>query len=106
MPSKLERHAYWQAMIKEHQQSGLSISAFCRKKDLKESQFSYYFYNVLGKKASKRDQPNQAFTPITIKDKHLTAEQHYQVHLPTGIKITVPLNFEEEQLKRLIRSLM
>jgi len=106
MPSKSERYAYWQSIIKEQQQSGLSISAFCRKKELKETQFSYYFYKVLGKKALKRDQSQQTFMPITIKGKQSTAEQHYQVHLPTGIKITVPLNFEEAQLKRLIRSLM
>ena len=95
----------WNALIDEWQKSNQTKLAFCQARGLVYHQFKYYYYQSC-KKSSKK-----AITVTSNKDKacfipvKITApvtHGHYEIQLPSGIVIKVPLR---ESLASVIQAL-
>ena len=47
-----ERRKYWEGLVREHPESGLSVREFCRQRGVKESSFYWWRGTLLGSKTS------------------------------------------------------
>ena len=89
MPSRKE----WERIIAAQKSSGVSAAEWCRKNNLKESQFSYWRRAVKGC-------TEQTFVPL------VPGHAALKVVLSGDIKVRVPANFDAESFKRLLDVLL
>jgi hypothetical protein len=98
MQTNLERHAYWQKIIEDQIQSGLSRREFCERHQFILSQFCYY-YVALKKKQQKNLSEAADVIPVHIRPAAaMTAQDGIKVLLPNGIQVLLPCR-ESHQLK-------
>jgi hypothetical protein len=93
------RHQKWQALIKEHETSGLSQTQFCKERNISSAQFGYY-RNIL------KSNPSQIgnFTPVTIKSPAISADM--RITFPNGFQCIFPSDLNPSQVKEWIRMLL
>ena len=97
---KKERYAQWEALIEEHEKSGLSQLKFCQKKSIASTHFSYYRSRIKAIAISKKN----VFVPIHLKKD--TAMGDMQLILPNGLKCVLPCSTEAISIKRIVGALL
>lgn len=88
-----QREQYWRSLLGEWQQSGQTVYAFCKHRDLQKTTF-YYWQRKLGFVASKVALAPPAFVPLTVSGEPL-------VEVVLGpVTLKLPLAASAEQIGR------
>jgi len=121
VPSKAntssERHAFWNKVIIDQNNSGMSMKKFCRLHQLKYSTYKGYRYRIYGTnkllRKSKQNNNTAKFIPLQIgsdnmtetHSKNKTADNKIEVkiELNNAYKIILPLAVSETNLLWLIK---
>jgi hypothetical protein len=97
------RHAKWQAIIAEQEQSGLSQKEFCNTHNLVLSQFVYYRGTL---KAKKPVIAEPSFAPVHIKKAEHDVVSDIKIILPNGFQCIAPSSIDCVRLKNLMGALL
>ena len=99
---KSEREQFWQGVIEEQKASGLSISAFCRKRDVSGASFFSW-----RRKLTQRDQDETAakFVPLRFDAPSMATRPGCEVVLPDGYRIIVPGQCDANWLREILDAL-
>jgi len=99
---KSEREQFWQGVIQEQKGSGLSISAFCRKRGVSDASFFSW-----RRKLTQRDRNDTAakFVPLTLDAPSVTTRPGCEVVLPGGCRILVPGQCDANWLREILEAL-
>lgn len=100
-----ENPAKWQALVEEHERSGLSQKEFCKEKNVVLSQFVYYRLKFSRKKLAQDLKPTASFTPIKIQKENISAGE-IKVIFPNGFQCIFPSSLEVMQVKRWLEVLL
>lgn len=104
MKSQSERHAYWQKLVEEQIQSGLSRREFCDRNQIVLSQFSYYYLEFKKKEHRKLAGPADVL-PIHLRPEPvIPALREIKVLLPNGLQVLLPCG-DSSQLKQWVEAL-
>ena len=87
-PSKVQA---WQATIDAWKQSGQTINAFCRDRNLTRSNFDRWRRILAAEPSESKPSPSPAFVPLRI-----VAEPMVEVVLRSGIVVRLPLGAAPE----------
>lgn len=96
----LDREQYWRELIRGQQASGLSISAFCREREVSPASFFDW-----RRKLASRDGEEVAdkFVPIELgPPASLAGRPGFEVVLPNGLRVLVPSRFDADALRELL----
>ena len=110
------REEYWQGMMRQQKNSGLSISAFCREHEVAEGSFFYWRRKLTNgqsqkraagedeetRRSSRRNNAVAKFIPVEIPTANRTAGASCEVVLPDGCRIIVPTHCDAEWLGKLL----
>lgn len=96
--------AKWQAIIVDWEQSNESQKAYCERMNVNLNTFTYMRGKLL---AEKKKQSGANFVAVKIKPevKPTTAPKSMTIENHKGIKIHLPMNISETQLKHLLQLL-
>jgi hypothetical protein len=90
----------WRDILKEFKTSSLTINKYCEKHNLKHHQFLYW-----RRKLEVLEDPdltkNPSFIKVDVSSKDLRLNHPLTIEINT-IKINVPLDFDEDHLRKLI----
>ena len=94
-----QREQHWRGLLGEWQESGRTIYAFCKQRDLQKTTF-YYWQRKLGfaRTGSTPSSPSHrstTFVPLT-----LVAEPMGEIVLPAGPVLKLPLASDVESIRR------
>lgn len=89
----------WRDRIQAWQRSGLSRAAFCRGEGLKTWNFNYWHRLACSSKEASR-----AMVPVVIASSAASTVMA-EVLLQNGLTVRVPIQANEQQVARLVRSL-
>jgi len=97
-----ERERFWRGAIEEQRTSGLSISAFCRKRDVSEASFFSW-----RRKLTQRDRKDTAakFVPLRFDAPSMATRPGCEVVLPDGCRIIVPGQCDANWLREILEAL-
>lgn len=92
----------WSTIVSDWLASGLSQTAFCQQRDLKSHQLSYYYRKCHPVKKS----PTK-FASISMKAEvpTNTSSCGFVLAFTTGMKLSIPANFCEKSLQRLLQTI-
>ena len=97
-PRDLRKEQQWRRRIQQWQQSGSSVSAFCRQNDLTPA--SFYAWRRL---IQQRDAAAGPFVAVqVIGDDEPSAQRPFEVVLPGGRTLRVPPRFDPAALRLLL----
>jgi hypothetical protein len=114
-----ERDGYWQGVIRQQQKSGLSISAFCREREVAEGSF-FYWRRKLGAGQTRRRTEGQIgelaeksvtdnaiakFVPIDVPTAIRKPGGSCELVLPGGCRIIFSDQCDPEWLREIVRVL-
>lgn len=94
----------WFSLVLEHKDSKLTQADFCKEKNIKPHQLSYYrqqYYLKMGK--PKDDFP---FSQVVLNSAKTQAQTEIKIELPNGFICYVSSSTSSDNLKRLIGILM
>lgn len=103
-PRRVER---WRPIIADWRRSGLSVTAFCRSRNLNKAGF-HRWRNILDEldrsaatpPPSDEPKPSPSFVPLRV-----IPDPVVEVVLPSGLQLRVPLSADARQLARLVHAL-
>lgn len=96
-----ERRRYWRELLTQQRRSGMSVTAFCRRHDL--SAASFYGWRQRLADERRQDEPAQvSFVPLPIGQAMPAGAAGFVLELPNGVQVTVPRDFDEAALARLL----
>ncbi len=99
--SREEKKDYWQEQLKKWKESGISQSKFCRLNDLKFTTFCYW-----NKRLRKRDVNKKLIKlPSKIVQSISEPDNNFELIINDSIRIRISRSFEEDSLKRLLKTL-
>jgi len=100
MPKSEEKQQVWLGHIKACEASGLTQAKFCRDKNLSINTFAYYRSQYLAKQLQASPNPS----PHSFVELHLppVVLEPFSLSLPNGIKLSLPQNFNDKQLSKLL----
>ena len=92
----------WRSLVSEQEESGQSVAAFCRMRELHESQF-YYWKRRLPEVATPRFVEVQVGKP-RLRPKHARSAlgSTIEVRLSNGRSLVVPKEFDASHLRALL----
>jgi len=110
------REEYWQDVIREQRSSALSISAFCRERDLAEGSYFYWRRKLTKGQQQKESvrkenelRPTGAcqntvatFVPVEIPAPNRTTRANCEVVLPDGCRIIIPTECDAGWLREIL----
>jgi len=102
-----EKKAYWQAIFKEWETSGLSQSAFCRTHAITPSQF----YNWRKRLEEARALAGNTFAPVTLKQEVPERVKPTDVFMPlvlivkNNVRLEITANTDAKALKMVLVTL-
>jgi transposase-like protein len=91
-----QRFQFWQTLIADWQQSGQSISAFCRRRGVCESGF-YRWQRIFADGRRTLTPPKSVFVPVRV-----IADTMAEVVLPSGLVVRLPLESEPHAVTQLV----
>lgn len=95
----VEREGYWREVIQDQKASGLSISSFCREREVSPASF----FSWRQKLAAGGGEEVAAGKFIAIELSPLsTRESCLEVALPNGLRVVVPSRFDADTLRELL----
>lgn len=90
------KQKYWQTLIEQQSQSGLTHAKFCQQNDIKLATF-YYWAKKL------RTDTVQQVLPIIVNDE--LCIQHIVITSPTGLRIAFPADLPKAQIRHWLEAL-
>jgi len=98
-----EREQYWRRVIREQTASGLSISAFCREREVSPASFFSWRRRLTADDGAGKEVAEK-FVPIELgANTSLAAGQAgFEVALPNGLCVHVPPQFDADALRQLL----
>jgi transposase-like protein len=96
-----ERGRYWRDVMTQQRRSGLSVAAFCRQHAVSPATF-YGWRRRLAGGASDRSR-EVSFVPLALDQAVPPRATEFSLQLANGVQVTVPGNFDEGALGRLLR---
>lgn len=95
-----EREQYWRRVIRDQAASGLSISAFCRQREVSPASFFSWRRRLA---ADGGEEAAGKFIPIELAPPESQARQPaFEVVLPNGLRVHVPPQFDADALCELL----
>ena len=98
-----ERLAYWQGIINEYRDSGLSGATFCRKHNINPGRF-YHWRQRLADSSCLNENGRGFFELIPCASPNNTATIHVQ--LPNGLVIEVGRGFDPVTLRSVVETVV
>lgn len=98
-----DKHQYWQTIIEQQAESGLSKAAFCRQQQIAPATFFYW------SKKLREDKPQQTQTiiPVVISEQApSTIEVQLTLTLPNGSQLAFPDSLDPARLQQFARALL
>ena len=92
-----DRTRIWRELIDSWKQSGLSVNAFCRDRNLTRSNFDRWRRILAVEPGEPKPSPRSAFVPLWV-----AAEPMAEVVLLSGIVVRLPLGATPEAVTRLV----
>jgi hypothetical protein len=109
-----ERGGYWRRWMGKWKRSGLTQAEFCRRHGLKVGSFSWWKHKLSEPAGSLRPIPRRSRRREAVEFVELTApvsstapsrcSAGYEVILPRGAVIRLPVDFDSARVGRLIRA--
>ena len=96
--------ARWKTLFATWRSSGLTVTAFCRSRDLNTSSF-YRWRTILDGLDRPPRSPTEPSPPISFVPVRVIAEAIVEVILPSGLQLRVPLGADARQVARLVLAL-
>lgn len=101
-----KKHADWQQLVEEQQNSGLSQKVFCEQKSIILSKFGYY-RSILKNDGAKSTIKPTSFVPVKISTKeHTVPSSEIKLSLPNGFQCTFQSTIDPAQIKRFVEVLL
>ncbi len=106
-----EKHRYWQRVIREAARSGLSISAFCRQRRLKEPQFYWWQRRLKNRQQERTFRPRRLNTArpsngqasfALVSDDPEALAAGIELVLTNGRRLRISQGVEEETLRTVL----
>ena len=101
-PTRGQVRAKWQSLVSEQQESGQSMAAFCRARELHKSQFYYW-------KKRLREAATPQFVEVRVAKPHLSQRDScsalgstIEVRLSNGRSLVVAPSFDASHLRALL----
>ena len=97
------REAQWRRIIRQHSDSGLTVSGFCRKGKLPESAF-YFWRRELQRRQAEPQRPTDlpatpAFVAVRVEDSSSSSiAGHIEIELPGGRRVHVVAPVDRQAL--------
>ena len=88
------RHQSWSTHVKNWKESGLSQAEYCQRADIKYGTFKTWVFKF-------KEKPE--FLPVRIIPAKINSE--IEIRLPGSLSVIVKKDFEEDLLRRVIKSL-
>ncbi len=117
-----DRARYWEGLVAEWEQSGLTQAEFCRRRGVNDVSFAWWKRKLGGtrgrpgkparrRSASGGDGQRASFVEVGLSDRVLAAgsgnamsSAGYEVVLPQGVVVRVPSDFDPAQVTGLLRA--
>lgn len=104
----MERRRHWSKVIRDQKASGLSISEFCRQREVSTASF-YNWRRKLAEleleSSTERNETAAKFVPIEISAPPAVARAGCEVVLPDGCRIIVPTQCDAGWLGEILATL-
>ncbi len=104
-----EREQHWRGVFGEQESSGLSITAFCREREVSASSFFNWRRKlaerdrgVAHENAVEREETAAKFVPIELPSPPSAVRSCCEVVLPDGCRIIVPVRFDAGSLREIL----
>ncbi len=98
-----DREQYWRGVIRDQKASGLSISAFCREREVPAASFFSWRRKLADRRrADERENTAAKFVPIELPSPPAATRSCCEVVLPDGCRIIVPTQFDAESLREIL----
>ena len=99
-PSRLRRsRSQINQLLRAQEGSGLTQAAFARKRGIPLSTFTNW-----RRKFGKVPEPPEQFIPVKINPEP-SAPPLFELHLPQGVTVVVPVGFKSDDLRRLLEAI-
>lgn len=95
------RGRYWRGMVARQRRSGLSVAAFCRRQAI--SSVGFYRWKRRLTEGNPSRSAEVSFVPLPLNQAVPADAAEFSLKLPNGVQVTVPGNFDEAALERLLR---
>ena len=96
-----ERGRYWHEVVARQRGSGLSVAAFCRRHKVSPAAFYGWRRRLAGERSGRSTAVS--FVPLPLDPAVPPRAAEFSLRLPNGVQVTVPRNFDEAALGRLLR---
>jgi hypothetical protein len=95
-----QRRRYWRDVVARQRRSGLSVAAFCRQQQVSPAAFYDWKRRLAGEMTARSTEVS--FVPLPLDQAVPPRAAEFSLRLPNGVEVTVPGNFDEAALKRLL----
>lgn len=96
-----ERRRYWRGVLARQRRSGLSVAAFCRRHKVSPAALYGWKRRLAGETLGKS--PEVSFVPLPLDRVVPPCAGEFSLQLPNGVQVTVPGNFDDAALGRLLQ---
>ncbi|MEF1204563.1 IS66 family insertion sequence element accessory protein TnpA [Photobacterium damselae] len=96
--TQVEKHQHWINIISNQQESGLSVTQFCKQHDINYATFHYWL------KKLKQTDEEQIIHQVIMNDS-LPLDSVVVVHLPNGLKVELPTSLSLAQIQTWLKAL-
>jgi len=96
-----ERRRYWRDVLTRQRRSGLPVAAFCRRHKVSPAAFYGWRRRLAGERSGRSTAVSCVPLPLDPAVPPRAAE--FSLRLPNGVQVTVPRNFDEAALERLLQ---
>lgn len=96
-----KRERYWRDVLARQRRSGLSVAAFCRQHEVSPAVFYAWRRRLAVGMSGKLKEVS--FVPLPIDQAVPPRVTEFALQLPNGVQVTVPHNFDEATLGRLLQ---
>lgn len=112
--TRASKFSYWQGVLEDWKRSNLSVKLYCHQHTLSKSTFRYWQYKRSAAKGRAKvviqEDKGLVFQEVKIEGKPGLCDSirgHEAIELlhPTGVKVSVPLCFDEGHLYRVLNVL-
>ena len=96
-----ERRRYWRDVVARQRRSGLSVAAFCRQHEVSPAAFYGWRRRLAGERSGRSTAVS--FVPLPLDQAVPPRAAEFSLQLPNGVQVTVPRNFDDAALERLLQ---